>query len=219
MADIVIVGLGSQARLAKFYFERDTVFRVVAFTADSQYIEEEEFCGLPIVPIESVSSKFPPNDFSAFVAVGYNNMNSVRAELCKRMLDFGYILESYISPRCTILTDENVGYNCFILEENTIQPFVKIGNNVTMWSGNHIGHDVEIKDHCFVTSHVVISGFTKVGEYSFLGVNSTLRDSIEIGSKNLIGAGAVIMQSTKDEAVWLPAKSVELNKRSSELEI
>ena len=78
---------------------------------------------------------------------------------------------------------------------------------------------MEIQDHCFVTSHVVISGFTKVGEYSFLGVNSTLRDSIEIGSKNLIGAGAVVMQSTKDEAVWLPAKSVELNKRSSELEI
>ena len=49
-------------------------------------------------------------------------------------------------------------------------------------------------------------------QYSFLGVNSTLRDSIEIGSKNLIGAGAVVMQSTKDEAVWLPAKSVELNK-------
>ena len=51
--------MGSQARLAKFYFERDTVFRVAAFTADSQYIEEDEFCGLPIVPIESVSSKFP----------------------------------------------------------------------------------------------------------------------------------------------------------------
>ena len=57
-----------------------------------QYIEEDEFCGLPIVPIESVSSKFPPNDFSAFVAIGYNKMNSVRAELCERMLDFGYTL-------------------------------------------------------------------------------------------------------------------------------
>ena len=62
-----------------------------------------------------------------------------------------------------------------------------------------------------MTSHVVIGGFTKVGSIRSR-VNSTLRDSIEIGSKNLIGAGAVVMQSTKDEAVWLPAKSVELNK-------
>ena len=96
---------------------------------------------------------------------------------------------------------------------------MKIGNNVTLWSGNHIGHDVIINDHCFITSHVVISGFTEVGEFSFIGVNSTLRDSIVIGKKCLIGAGACIMESTEDESVWLPIKSVQLNKKSSELKI
>jgi len=33
---------------------------------------------------------------------------------------------------------------------------VTIGNNVTLWSGNHIGHDAMIDDHGFITSHVVI---------------------------------------------------------------
>jgi acyl-[acyl carrier protein]--UDP-N-acetylglucosamine O-acyltransferase len=30
--------------------------------------------------------------------------------------------------------------NCFILEDNTIQPHAQIGANVTLWSGNHVGH-------------------------------------------------------------------------------
>ena len=50
------------------------------------------------------------------------------------------------------------GDNCFILEDNTVQPFVTIGNNVTLWSGNHIGHDSVIEDDCFISSHVVVSG-------------------------------------------------------------
>ena len=216
---MLIVGVGSQARLARFYFERDSGVEVVAFSVDSKYINSDEYCGLPVVPLEEVKVRFPPSDYSAFVAIGYSNMNMSRANLCERLLSDDYFLESYVSPHCNFFSDENVGHNCFILEDNTIQPFVKIGNNVTIWSGNHIGHDVEIGNHVFISSHVVISGFTKIGDFSFLGVNSTLRDSISIGEKSLIGAGATIMKSTESESVWLPAKSIELNKKSTDLEI
>ncbi|WP_245213936.1 hypothetical protein [Rhodoferax sp. AJA081-3] len=62
-----------------------------------------------------------------------------------------------------------IGENCFILEDNTLQPFTKIGNNVILWSGNHIGHHGEIHDHVTFTSHVVMSGHCSIGPYSFLG--------------------------------------------------
>ena len=65
-----------------------------------------------------------------------------------------------------------VGENSFILEANTLQPFVNIGNDVVLWSGNHIGHHSIISDHVFFTSHVVLSGNCVVGSNCFLGVNS-----------------------------------------------
>ena len=77
----------------------------------------------------------------------------------------------------------------FILENNIIQPYVKIGNNVTLWSGNHIGHHSVIKDHCLFPL-VVISGRVTVDEQCFFGVNSTIRDNITIGKKSMIGAGS-----------------------------
>ncbi len=63
---------------------------------------------------------------------------------------------SYVSSKATVFPGAPIGDNCFILEDNTIQPFTSIGNNVVLWSGNHIGHHSVIKDHVSFTSHVVL---------------------------------------------------------------
>ncbi len=93
----------------------------------------------------------------------------------------GYSMASFISPQATILNGGVIGDNCFILEDNTVQPYARIGSNVTLWSGNHIGHHSVIGDHTFIASHVVVSGGVEIGERCFVGVNATLRDHIEGG--------------------------------------
>jgi sugar O-acyltransferase (sialic acid O-acetyltransferase NeuD family) len=145
-------------------------------------------------------------------------MNKVRAEKYHQAKEPGYELVSYISSRCSFLTDNPVGDNCFILEDNAIQPFVMIGNNVTLWSGNHIGHDSIIEDHCFLASHVVVSGHVRIRNYCFIGVNATLRDSITIAPETLIGAGAVIMKDTENQGIYLPERARLFGKKSSEID-
>ena len=90
-----------------------------------------------------------------------------------------------------------------ILEDNTIQPFVTIGHNVTLWSGNHIGHHSLVKDHSFIASHVVISGGVEIGEQCFIGVNATIRDHITIGERSVIGAGTLILSDVEPEGVYI----------------
>ena len=216
---IVIFGTRSQARLAHYFFTHDSEYEIVAFTVDRQFITEETFCGLPVVPFEDVVSLYPPETFALFVALGYTKMNRLRADKYEAANELGYSLPSYVSSRCSYLSEHPPGNNCLILEDNTIQPFVRIGNNVTLWSGNHIGHDVTIGDHVFVTSHVVISGFTRIGPYSFLGVNATLRDDITIGESSLIGAGATIMNDTEPYSVYVPPRPTKVSARSDEIVI
>jgi sugar O-acyltransferase (sialic acid O-acetyltransferase NeuD family) len=110
-------------------------------------------------------------------------------------------MASYVSPRATVLNDGRFGDNCLILEDNTIQPFVSIGNNVILWSGNHIGHHSRIDDHCFITSHVVVSGGVHIGERTFVGVNATLRDHVDIGAGCVIGAGSLVLKHVADDSV------------------
>lgn len=202
---IVLFGLGDVAELAHYYFKNDSNYEVVAFTVNSDYVEEAYFCGLPVIAFEEVTRDFPPDTNEFFVALGYSKLNSVRREKYLAAKAKGYRIASYISSRATLLNDGQIGENCFILEDNTVQPFVKIGNNVTMWSGNHIGHHSIINDHTFIASHAVISGRVVIGEQCFVGVNATLRNHINIGDKCVIGAGALLLSDAAPEGVYIGA--------------
>lgn len=216
---LIIIGNTSNAKLAHYYFENDSDYSVIAFSVDKEFIDENVFCGLPVVDFSILEKEYPPCEFDAFVAVGYNNMNKVREKMYKSVKIKGYNLPNYISSRCSFLTTELIGDNNLILEDNTIQPFVMIGNNNVFWSGNHIGHDVVVKNNCFITSHVVVSGFTVLENNCFLGVNSTVRDAVSIGSYSLIGAGATIMRSTEPDSVYLASKPFKMDKKSTDLKI
>jgi len=219
MARLVIFGAGDIGRLAHYYFTRDSEHQVAAFTVDQKYLEGESFLGLPMVAFEEVAKRYSPQDYKMFVAFSYARMNRTRAEKYYQAKELGYELVSYVSSRCSFLTDHPVGDNCFILEDNTIQPFVRIGNDVTLWSGNHIGHDATIDDHCFLASHIVVSGHVHIYPYCFIGVNATLRNSITIARETLIGAGAVIMKDTVESGVYLPPRAKLFSKSSSEIEL
>ncbi|MGE0481342.1 MAG: acetyltransferase [Phycisphaerae bacterium] len=219
MAKLVIFGAGDIGRLVHYYFTRDSQHEVVAFTVDSAYRKSGDFLGLPLVDFEKLPQRYPPGDFALFVALSYARMNKARAEKYGRARELGYTLPSYVSSRCSYLSDYPPGDNCLILEDNTVQPFVRIGSNVTLWSGNHIGHDSVIEDHCFITSHVVVSGNCRVGAYSFIGVNATLRNSLTVGRESLIGAGAVIMGDTVERGVYVPQRATRLEKTSDQVEL
>ncbi len=219
MARLVIFGAGDIGRLAHYYFTRDSEHQVAAFTVDQKYLKGESFLGLPMVAFEGVAKLYSPQDYKMFVAFSYARMNRTRAEKYYKAKELGYELVSYVSSRCSFLTDHPAGDNCFILEDNTIQPFVRIGNDVTLWSGNHIGHDATIDDHCFLASHIVVSGHVHIHPYCFIGVNATLRDSITIARETLIGAGAVIMKDTVERGVYLPERAKLFAKSSSEIEL
>lgn len=200
---LVIFGSGDIAQLAHYYFSNESDYEIVAFTVDSAFLTETTFCGLPVVAFEEISTHYPADQVELFIALSYSRLNAVRKEKYLAAKALGYHLASFISPHATVLNDGRIGENCFIFEDNTIQPFVTLGNNITLWSGNHIGHHSTIHDHCFIASHVVVSGGVEIGEQCFIGVNATLRDHISIGEKCVIGAGVLLLADADPEGVYI----------------
>jgi len=219
MHKLIIFGAGDIAKLAHYYFSCDSEYEVTGFTVDKEYMTGDVFLDLPVVNFEEIVECCPPATHKMFIALSYAEMNRVRAQKYFKAKEIGYQLATYISSKCTFLTDKPVGDNCFILEDNTIQPFVEIGNNVTLWSGNHIGHDSVIEDHCFLASHIVVSGNVRINQYCFIGVNATLRNSITIARETLVGAGAIIMKDTVKKGVYIPEKTELFNKKSDSFKL
>jgi len=214
---LVIFGSGDMAELALYYFSNDSDYEVVAFTVDRDFLQDQSSNGLPVVAFEELDEHYPPQDYCLFIALSYSKLNQVRRDRYESAKKRGYTLASYISSHATVLNDRQIGDNCFILEDNTIQPFVRIGDNVTLWSGNHIGHHSSINDHTFISSHVVVSGGVEIGQQCFIGVNATLRDHISVGHKVVIGAGVLLLENAEDNALYIGSASKNTGKKSSEI--
>ena len=215
MADVVIFGSGQVAEVICHYLTHESDHRVVAFTVDGDYLKEDLVMGLPVVPFETVETAFPPERHGVFVAMTYRGLNAPRAAKLAACETKGYAAIGHISPRAVAPPGFVARPNTFIMEHNTIQPFVEIGRNTILWSGNHIGHHSTIGDNCFIASHVVISGAVSVGDNCFIGVNATLRDNISIGARCIVGAGALVLQSAPDATVF-PGQGTEPAKVTSD---
>jgi sugar O-acyltransferase (sialic acid O-acetyltransferase NeuD family) len=217
MAKVVVFGVSQWAELAHFYLTHDSPHEVVAFTLDREYIDAGEYKGLPVVAFDEVAERYPPGEFSMFIPMSFKRMNHVRAEKYEAAKALGYELVSYVSSKATTFPGFVCGDNCFIFEDNTIQPFVTIGNNVVLWSGNHIGHHSTIKDHVMITSHVVISGCCTIEPYCFFGVNATVRDETTIARETLVGMGVTILKDTKEFEVYKATGTEPASFRSDEI--
>jgi sugar O-acyltransferase (sialic acid O-acetyltransferase NeuD family) len=217
VSEIVVFGLGDFARIARIYLAEDSEYEVLAFTANERYVQSDQLDGLPVVPFESLPETHAPDRYSMFVAIGFSGVNQARREVYEQCRDLGYELISYVNSAATYWGELELGANCFVFEENVIQPNVRIGNNVILWSGNHIGHDSTIEDHVFIASHAVISGNVTIGESSFVGVNATFRDGITVAPRCVIGAGALIMKDTIEGGVYSVRGTEPLEKKSWEL--
>ena len=199
MSKVVIFGVKDFAELAHYYLTKDSPHEVVAFCVDRAYLPEGgQFHGLPVHAFEDIEQICPPDQYQFFAPMSPANINQARARVYGAIKDKGYRCISYVSSRATVC-DNQIGDNCFILEDNTLQPFTSIGNNVVMWSGNHIGHHGHIGDHVFFTSHVVLSGHCQVEPYCFFGVNATIRDGLTLAEGSFVAMAAAI---TKDTEAW-----------------
>jgi len=199
---LIILGTSAFSQVAYEYFTHDSEFEVVGFSVDRAYLNANELLGMPVVPFEELQSHFLPHEHWFYSAVTYTGMNRVRTRLYQEAKDKGFKPASYVSTRAFVWKNVALGEHCFVMEQNVLQPFVEVGNNVVLWSGNHIGHHSKINDHCFISSHVVVSGFCEIGASCFLGVNATIANNVALGKDCWIGPGCLISKNTNAGEIY-----------------
>ena len=203
--DIIIFGIGKIAQVvyANIKDDKSSQLNVAAFCVDEKYCNEKEFCSLPVLPFETIEKNFPPDGYKMLIAMGYHDMNNVRAEKCRQAEEKGYKLVSYVHSGADVSSTANIGRNCIILDNVSVEPFAKIGDNVCLYCNSTIAHHSIVHENVWVTSGTVVGGNSTIGKNCFLGINSTIGHNIAIGEYNFIGANALITKSTKDNTVFV----------------
>ncbi|MBU2537290.1 MAG: NeuD/PglB/VioB family sugar acetyltransferase [Proteobacteria bacterium] len=203
MKPLILFGSGKIAEVLLYFFQNHSDRKIIACTVDRDHLLSSEWHGLPLVAFDEVEQQYPPTEYDMFVALGYQEMNSLRANTCARARALGYTLASYVHPDSGLPTDCIYGDNCFIMNQVHIHPRVQIGNNVFIWSGSMIGHHSSIGDNCWLTSCANVSGVVTMGKNCFLAVNATVAHGITIGDNCFIGANALVVKTTQPSEAYL----------------
>jgi len=199
--DIIIFGIGKIADVIQFYMREESSLPVKAFTVDKEFISSPTFNGLPVVPFHDLEKNYPPDKFSVFVALGYQDLNALREGKIRECEEKGYEIISYVHPHSGIPKDLVYGKNCFIMNNVCIHPRVTLGNNVFVWSGTVIGHHSTVGNHCWLTSAAHLSGNVTVGNNCFFAINSTVGHNVQIGNEAFIGANTLVIKNVEDGKV------------------
>jgi UDP-3-O-[3-hydroxymyristoyl] glucosamine N-acyltransferase len=108
-----------------------------------------------------------------------------------------------------ISDDVHIYTNCSIARGSITD--TKIGKGTKIDSMVHIAHNVSIGEYCELTAGTIIGGSTFIGNYTWTGLNSTLKDNICVGNNVIVGAGAMVIKDIddKDIVAGVPAKSIK----------
>ncbi|MBW1786272.1 MAG: acetyltransferase [Deltaproteobacteria bacterium] len=214
---VVLFGNGAVATTLCILLTYDSDYDVVGFTVDRPYMTADRLLDLPVMPFDRVVSVYPPDRHAMMVAVGFTQMNRLRAERCRMAKEMGYELVSYVSSKATTWPGLVIGQNCRLADNCVVQPFAEIGDDVFLGNGVIIGHHTVIQDHCFVASGVVIAGGVTLEPYCFLGIGATIRNGVTIARECVIGAGSVILENTQEKGVYMTESAKTLNISSDQL--
>ena len=216
MEELILYGNGDIAEVMYYYFSNASNYRVIAFTCEQKYITSPSFNGLPVIPFEEVEKSHLPSKFKMFIALGFLEMNDIRANKYMEAKKKGYSIVNYIHPLADIPVNVEYGENTIIMNNTIILPKVKIGSNVFVWQGTVIGHHSVIGDNCWFSSPTIISGKVTMGKNCFLGANATLGHNISIGDYCFLGANVLQVKNLGAEKVVIAEPSSALDISSKE---
>lgn len=83
-------------------------------------------------------------------------------------------------------------------------------NNVKLDALVQIGHDDHICRNVELAAGTILGGFATIGEGTFAGINSTVKNRIDIGRSAFISMGAAVMREVPENVtvVGYPARAL-----------
>jgi len=210
---LVIFGIGKIAEAVSYYFNRDSDYTIQAYVVDDAYAITEFFLNKPVVKMSDMQEKFSPEEHTLFIAVGYQGLNSLRADKYQLFKNLGYSFATYKSPH--VFGEYTIGENSIVMDGAIIQPYVSFGNNVFVWGGAMVGHHATINDDCWLTGGCLIGGSVNLGRGTFIGMGAIVGQEVKTGIECMLGAGTLTIRSVVDKAVTV-AQQTDLHRLNSD---
>ncbi len=140
---------------------------------------------------------------------------SIGSCLVRKLISERYDIEYAIAihPQTTISDSATIGVGTVVMPGAIINADVIIGRHCIINTKASVDHECRIEDFVHIAPGATLSGNVEVGECSWIGVGSCVKQGIHIGKNCMIGAGAVVVKDIPDNstAYGNPARIITNN--------
>lgn len=203
--NLVIIGAGGHGRVVADCAESIGTYDNIIFLDDCFDERKKNHLWSIAGPIAHWPNYCDNADF--IVAVG-NNL--LRASLLQQLASKQSYIATLIHPTAFISDHSVIGKGVVVFANAVINVGAHIDDGCIINTAATIDHDCHIQAYCHISPGVNLAGGVIVGEFSWLGIGSSVVEYITIANNTQSGAGAVITQSTSSNTLYLgvPAKPI-----------
>lgn len=139
------------------------------------------------------------------VAIGNNK---IRQKKLQELASAGAEIITLIHPSATVSKYTLIGLGSVVVAGAVINPDCNIGSGVIINTCSSVGHDCTLGDAVHICPGARLAGGSEVNERAWIGVGSSVRQLIRIGSDAVVGAGAAVVQDVLPNitVIGVPAK-------------
>ena len=142
------------------------------------------------------------------VAIGNND---IRCMKMKELDNAGAMLITLIHPAATISRHATMGKGVVAFAGVVVNPGANVGDGSILNTGCSIDHDCILQECVHISPGARLAGTVHVGQLSWIGIGASVKQSVSIGSRVKVGAGAAVVNDVVDNmtVVGVPAKALQ----------
>ena len=209
---IIIIGarIDGQAGVVINAISQINTYEIIGFVDNTPELYGSTINGIPVIgstdDIEKIN--LPVKNFH--VAIGDN---LARYRIQNALVNLGCKPITVIHPSAIISEiDISIGLGSYIGPNAIINNGSKIGSSCIINSGATVEHDNLYGNAVHIAPGVKTGGRVKIGDYSFVGVGSSILPDIKIGSGVLVGAGSTVTKNVDNQVTMIGYSAKPYNK-------
>lgn len=208
---VVIWGAADQCRV-NYFILKQLGYEVVAFIDDTEGLKSP-FETIPLYKgwpgLEEVLRHFG-TELSFVIAIG-NPYGHVRVRFHQLLKQRGLTPLTFADPTSLLCGSSKFGEGLQVMPQAVVHNQATVGDQCILNTRCLVEHDCLLEAGVEIAPGAVLCGRVRVGRYSWIGANATIRPRINIGENSIVGAGAVVVKDVPANVVvaGVPARIIQ----------
>jgi len=208
MNDLILVAASGLAREIAETVLASRSHRIVGILDDDPVLHGVEISGIPVLGGLEQLDRHRKTQIVVCAGRGAS-----RRAIVERLSAKGVGPDRFatiIHPSVYLPRSCSIGEGTVLLAYVAITADVRIGRHVVAMPNVNFTHDDMIEDFATLCAGVSLGGSVTVGEAAYIGVNSSVREHLQVGRGAILGMGSSLTWDLPDGQIWagVPARQL-----------